>query len=227
MINLLIADSDQIFVKNIISKIVRKNERIRIVDIVSSTKEVLNVCKLTKPDIIIANVDIIDISKLNKIDYAPKLLLFTNSASIANSNSYFLKTSSIKSIEKKINEIISQKDLATAKNKVVSDFSKLKFNFSRIGTNLLIESILYSYENKESFIYENLEKNVYPEIAKRHNTTAINVKWVIIKSVNEMYDRNCIENSLDTVCSFFFYSNTIKPTAKIILTTMLVKLDNT
>ena len=40
-----------------------------------------------------------------------------------------------------------------------------------------------------------------------------------------MYDRNYIENSLESVCNFFYFTNSLKPTAKVILTRMLVKLE--
>lgn len=225
MINLLIADSDLNFVKKIVNQIIRKNERIRLIDIASSTKEALDVCTSDKPQLIIINADIISSLEFTTLNYSPYFLFFTDSTSLANSNQYLLKSTNISGIEEKINKIISKKDIDKTKNKLINTFGNLKFNLSRVGTKFLIESILYSYETKDLYLYKNLEKNVYPEIAKRNNTTASNVKWVIIKSINEMYNRNYIENSLEYVCNFFYFTNYSKPTAKIILTTMLCKLD--
>ncbi len=225
MINLLIADSDLNFAKKIINQIIRKDERLRLIDIASNTQEMLDACKSDKPQLIIINTDIINVLKLDNLDYTPNLLLFTDSISNNDSNQYLSKDADIMCIEKEISKIIFKNDSSKNKSLLLNTFGMLKFNLSRIGTKFLMESILYSYENRELLLYKNLEKNVYPEIAKRNNTTPSNVKWVIIKSINEMYNRNYIENSLDSVCHFFYFTDYSKPTAKIILTTMLGKLD--
>lgn len=225
MINLLIVDSTSSFTKKLINQIIGKNERIRLLGIASSEKEALDICKYDAPQLIIVDVDTINISNLNNLDCKPYFLFFTNSDLYSNSSNYLLKTSNITLIEEKINKIISKIDVDRTKFEIINTFGKLKFNLSRIGTRFLIESILYSYETKDLNLYRNLEKNVYPEIAKRNNTTPSNVKWVIIKSINEMYDRNYIENSLESVCNFFYFTNSLKPTAKVILTRMLVRLE--
>ena len=41
-----------------------------------------------------------------------------------------------------------------------------EFNFNLNGTTYLLESIVYSYMNKDKYVSENLEKNVFPKIAK-------------------------------------------------------------
>lgn len=225
MINLLIVDSTSSFTKKLINQIVGKNERIRLLGIASSEKEALDICKYDAPQLIIVDADNINVSSFNSLEYESYFLFFTNSDSYLDSNNYVLKTSDITFIEEKINKIISKIDVNKTKFEIINTFGKLKFNLSRIGTRFLIESILYSYETKDLNLYRNLEKNVYPEIAKRNHTTPSNVKWVIIKSINEMYDRNYIENSLESVCNFFYFTNSLKPTAKVILTRMLVKLE--
>ena len=225
MINLLIVDSTSSFTKKLINQIVGKNERIRLLGIASSEKEALDICKYDAPQLIIVDADNINVSSFNSLEYEPYFLFFTNSDSYLDSNNYVLKTSDITFIEEKINKIISKIDVNKTKFEIINTFGKLKFNLSRIGTRFLIESILYSYETKDLKLYRNLEKNLYPEISKRNHTTTSNLKWVIIKSINEMYDRNYIENSLESVCNFFYFTNSLKPTAKVILTRMLVKLE--
>ena len=46
-----------------------------------------------------------------------------------------------------------------------------------------------------------------------------------VKSINEMYNRNCIDKTLNTVADFFYFTNDIKPTAKVIITTVLARLE--
>lgn len=173
MINLLIVDSTSSFTKKLINQIVGKNERIRLLGIASSEKEALDICEYDAPQLIIVDADSINVSSFNNLEYEPYFLFFTNSDSYLDSNNYVLKTSDITFIEEKINKIISKIDVNKTKFEIINTFGKLKFNLSRIGTRFLIESILYSYETKDLNLYRNLEKNVYPEIAKRNHTCKV------------------------------------------------------
>ena len=79
--------------------------------------------------------------------------------------------------------MIDDNEFFETKEKIIHDFAMLKFNFSRTGTKYLMESILYSFEHRDEYLHENLEKNVYPVIAEKFNTNPKHVKWVIIKSI--------------------------------------------
>ena len=225
MVTLLIGDPDLKFAKSIISNIVKNNERMRLIDITTTEEETIKAIKEYTPHIAIINTDMVNMDLFKKIEHKPSIVPFTENDMKSAIKKYYLKNTNIKLIEKRVNELIRENDYAQTKEKVVNIFSKLKFNFSRSGTTYLMESILYSYEHKNSFIYENLEKYVYPEVAKKYNTSAVNVKWVIVKAINEMYNRNCTDNTLNTVADFFYFTNKVKPTAKVVLTTVLAKLD--
>lgn len=225
MITLLIVEYDLKFVKSIISTVVKNNDNMRLINICTTTDEAIHDIRKYKPHLLLINSDIVDMDKILKLKYKPPFLAFTDNPTKSAIKKYLLKNTDIKLINKKVNQLIAENSFAQTKERLVNDFAKLKFNFSRVGTTYLMESILYSYEHKKSFLYDNLEKNVYPVIAKKFNTSAINVKWVIVKSINEMYDRNCAENSLSTVADYFYFTNGVKPTAKIILSTFLAKLE--
>lgn len=70
--------------------------------------------------------------------------------------------------------------------KVFDILEKLNFDFKLIGTNYLLDAIIYSYMNKNDYRFENLEKNIYPHVAKLYHASDSNIKWSIIRSVNNM-----------------------------------------
>ena len=70
---------------------------------------------------------------------------------------------------------------------------KLHFDFKLNGTNFLLEAIVYSYLHKTEYLFENLEKNIYPQVANICNVSYEIVKWSIVRSVNIM--NNHIKNS--------------------------------
>ncbi len=225
MVTLLIGDADLRFAKSIISTVVRNNERMRLIDITTNNDETINAIKNYRPHIAIIDTDMVNVDAFKKLEHVPSIIPFTENPSKSAIKKYYLKSTNIRLIEKRVNELIEQNDFAQTKEKIINIFSRLKFNFCRAGTKFLIESILYTYEHKNELLYENLEKMVYPIVAEKYNTSAINVKWVIVKSINEMYNRNCIDKTLNTVADFFYFTNDIKPTAKVIITTVLARLE--
>ncbi len=62
----------------------------------------------------------------------------------------------------------------------------LNFDFKLAGTKYLLESIVYSYLNKDNYLFENLEKKIFPYVAQKYSTSTQNIKWSIIRSVNNM-----------------------------------------
>lgn len=226
MITLLIGDTDLNYAKEIISNIIKKNERLRLIDIVTSDKEAINAIKRYKPHFFILNADIFNIERIQKIEHAPKCICFTENEDLSLIKKYLMKNCNMKILEKRVNKLISENEFYQTKERIVHDFAKLKFNFSRVGTTYLMESIMYSYQHRQDYYHNNLERYVYTAVAEKYNTTPIKVKWLIIKSINEMYDKNYFEDSLKTVTDYFYYTNQVKPTAKVIIATFITKLDN-
>lgn len=60
----------------------------------------------------------------------------------------------------------------------------IDLDFRLIGSNYLVEAITYSYMHKDEYLFENLEKNIYPQIAKRQNLDVENIKWAITRSLD-------------------------------------------
>lgn len=74
------------------------------------------------------------------------------------------------------------------RNKIVKELKKLKYNFSYKGTKYLVDTICIIYNLKEYYDY-NLEKNIYPLIAKINKTSVNNIKCNITNATDKMcYD---------------------------------------
>ena len=75
-----------------------------------------------------------------------------------------------------------QSSQATAKRIL----EKFNFNFKLIGTKYLLEAIVYSYFTRETYLFENLEKQIYPYVSQKYNVNPLTIKWAIIRSINTM-----------------------------------------
>jgi len=80
----------------------------------------------------------------------------------------------------------------------------------------MAESIYMVYQ-KDAHLCDNFEKNIYPMVAAKYNTTTTNVKSDIIKSINSMY----AECELSKLQSYFHFSTDFRPTTKMIIYTVI------
>lgn len=76
---------------------------------------------------------------------------------------------------------INEKDIRKKVQKILETFH---FDFKLNGTKYLQDAIIYSYKNKDDYIFENLEKNIYPYISKKFKISPENAKWAIIRAIN-------------------------------------------
>ena len=99
----------------------------------------------------------------------------------------------------------------------MSELEKIHYNFSYIGTEYLIETIYILIINEKVSGY-NLEKEIYPLVAKMYQTTIKNVKNNILNATDKMY-YDCEEKILK---KYIVYN--IKPTPKKIIKFVLENL---
>lgn len=121
-------------------------------------------------------------------------------------------------------EIFTQR---TSMNYIKEEISKilldLGFNFKYIGTIYLIDTIAYYYTHYNDEGFENLEKNIFPYIAKLHHTKPVNVKWSISRTINLMY-LNHTTKSISILEEYFYLEHLQKPTPKTVIGTITNKL---
>ena len=116
-------------------------------------------------------------------------IIFTDSISnLKNSkNTLYLSFNSFSQYElKKLSNFLTKISEVDIRKYFRTLLKNYEFNFNLNGTTYLLESIVYSYMNKDKYVSENLEKNVFPKVAKIYNTTDKNVKWAIVRSINNI-----------------------------------------
>lgn len=241
MVNVLIVDDNFDYSKNLINIIANENPKIRLYNICTDGKEVIDVITHQQEyiDIILldlklpnySGIEILKYMENNKLNkYKDSIIVISGELDfllkVRNNtyvHSFVSKTSGFDSIIKEINELVKIKD--TEKNsieyKVHEELEKLNFNFSYIGTQYLFETILILYNKyKNCFEMQKLEKNIYPIVAKKYKKTVNNIKTNIIN----VCDLMCYDCKDEVLKVYFGDTFSRKPTPKIIMITILNKL---
>ena len=104
-------------------------------------------------------------------------------------------------------------------NKIYNELKKNNYNNIYIGTEYLKECIKLDYlqYSKEA---SNIQRQLYPLVAKKYKTSILNVKNNIIKATNLMY-LNC---DITKLKKYFNFVYDYKPTPKIVIKTIVNKL---
>lgn len=237
MLNMLIADDNIHFVKSIINNILIKNDKIRLVKVATDGKETLDIIRKQKIDILLLDLNMPIYSGLEIIDiiYTLELSCFPNIIVISGDSKmlpeliksqkvdYFLAKNTFGFIERLnflLSEIIINNNSKNTNQFILSELNSLGLKIKLNGTKYLFESISYIYNSNNYGLIDNLEKNVYAILAKKHNTTASNIKSNILKSINSMYISTDIEKNK----KYFWFDDDIKPTPKLLIEVILNKL---
>lgn len=103
-----------------------------------------------------------------------------------------------------------------AKEFILKELSKFNFKRYTKGFRYLNESIYICI--KDSAAMDNLQKNVFPYIAKKYNESSLlKVKWCIEQAIKTMY--NNTEQSI--ICEYFNIEESLKPSLKFIIYTIV------
>ncbi len=135
-------------------------------------------------------------------DIENKIVFCTQNANIRNSK-YMLNLplqSDNSYIYEQFQKFILKLCNRTTRKKVYKVLEKLNFDFKLNGTNYLLEAIVYSYMNKDKYLFENLKQEIYPYVAKIYNVKPDNVKWAIIRSINSVKINSNFKNFCSQFC---------------------------
>lgn len=134
-----------------------------------------------------------------------------------------LCTDSISSIISSLKKLVTNKKEYTEnsyiKTKIINELQSIGFNLAHYGTHYLAEAILLITTFKYDAI--NLNKTIYPKLSTIYNKNINNIKTSIIIATNAAYenmDKYILKNYLRV-------PDTIKPTAKIIINSIVKKLN--
>ena len=132
---------------------------------------------------------------------------------------YLSINSSIESTLKKLKIFTPKLDEEFIRRRVKRILEKFNFNFKLIGTKYLLEAIVYSYFTRETYLFENLEKQIYPYVSQKYNVNPLTIKWAIIRSINTMKTK-----SNSTNLHSLLLDDSEKITSKFIISEIVNKL---
>ena len=237
MLNLLIIDKDVNNSKLLLNYISENNCQVRVHSLASNLSEGIKILNTGLIDITLINLDDDINSIVNNLHtisssyfekYKKSVLLLSKNIDNVAPDSYIYKCISseedISVIFLKISEIVKNK-IAQFNNsillsKINKELEYIGYNLSYYGARYLAESIALIYNNYDSS--ENLNKNIYPVIAKKYNKTVNTVKGDIRSATNSMF-YECDETRLKNYFNFYTVS---KPKPKLVIYTVLNKLYN-
>lgn len=198
MINILLVEKDINICQRILTDISQKNSNIRFCGLVSSSQDMYNFVKQNNNiiDLIIVNSMFItsNLKDNNLITYNPQL--FSNNHNFENTIS---KNNLIKFLIKEINTKITlfektEKYKSRIKKIIIEELLYLGYNFLYDGSIYLFETIYILYTIKK-YSDIDLEKEIYPIIAKKYGKTSHNIKCNIRNATEAMYF-DCKEEKL-------------------------------
>ena len=190
MYKIIIFNNDLNQVKKICNIFLTNFSNLKLSGIVSDENELSYICKNFKIDmIIISQEDVINKNIENLLNNITYKIIISQQAKIPKSSKYILylpSNFSEKYIINRFGKFITNINEKNIRKDVYHILESLNFDFKLVGTKYLAESIIYSYLNKNNYHFENLEKMIFPYVAKKFNVSEKNVKWSIIRSINNM-----------------------------------------
>lgn len=243
MVNVLIADDNWNYARNLMAFINEKSNKVRVTNITINGEETLkvlngnNLIDIVLLDLkmpIYSGIEVIEkLDREQREKYYNSFIIISGEFELMEDseirynqvvNRILPKTLSMEQIVAQINGLIIEReenqDLKNIKAKITNELLYLGYDFSNKGTRYLIEAIELIYIRGENFM-ENLNKYVYPIIAQRYNQSTNNIKCNIIRATENMY-YNCNEMKL---VNYFSLQMTMKPNIKTVINTVLIKID--
>lgn len=234
MLNMLIVENDLKYAKILISTILKNEENIRLIDIAVNETETLKILKENKIDIILLEFSSKEIDgirilntlvKNNNLEYTKSIIILVDNEKRINSiqspliYSYELKPVNPRKLLNEIDNIKKIKKINNLEEKIIKQLNFLGFNLAHNGTKYLRDCIMIDYNNYLGEA-ENLNKQIYPIVAKKNKTTVFNIKNNIIKANDYMYKQCEIKKLIE----YFHFNEDKKPTPKIVIKTVLSKI---
>lgn len=236
MLNMLIVDDNMIYVKMLISTILKREENIKLIDIANNGEEALKILKESPVDIILLDLIMpkLDGRKLlnilentNSFKLRQSVIVITgDSSAIGEVTSktivydYLIKPFSTDLLMKKINNLVKEKNViqkdVNLDKKILNELLKLWYNKTHLGTNYIKDCIkidLIKYHGEA----ENITKQIYPILSAKYKKPIFSIKNNIIKATDYMYN----EGEMNKTMQYFKFDFDCKPTPKTVIKTVL------
>lgn len=241
MINVVIIDKSLDYARYLMNFLSSINNNLRILAILTEIEELDNIVLKNGVDIILINDNLADYKILenNKIlkTYLKSTIIITDNKKVDIKNlkvySIIERTNDFSIIYKVINDCIVSKKNNNYINtelikenivikKIENELKYLNVKIAYKGVKYLIEAIYLLYHFEEYYDC-NLEKDIYPLIAKKYCKKASNIKSNINYAVNTLYAECEEEKLLNYLNGYSVY----KPSPKRIILSILDSVKNT
>lgn len=235
MLKILVIEDNIMQCKQIVNYISKIDENIKLYNMAYTYKEATEIIKEQIADIILLDLNFQDnsgieiltfIQENNIIKYRDSIIVISGEYSMLNNikNSPFIysciyKPYTLSHIKNKLIAISNYINKEMIMNKIANELKQLHYNFSYNGTKYLAETIFEIY-CKGNYLVDNLTKDIYPIIAKRH-CKSINTICGNIKQATKRMLLDCEEKIIN---EYFNYSYFIHPKLKEIIFTILNKI---
>ena len=228
--NILLADDNLMFTKSLANYLGEREEKIRITNISTNGKEVLEQIEKGNIDVILLDLEMpilngeefLEELKKKQLEKIPKIIIisgyverFYELSQNPLVSTCISKTESIENIYEKIKEMIADCEEDNIKKKIRDQLGQVTFNVKQCGTQYLEESIYMAYCHPE--YASNLEKNIYQNLSKKYKKTKFTIKSDILKAIHYMY----LETPEEVMKKFFNITEDKKPSPKWIINTIL------
>lgn len=233
MIKVLIICKDNETAKSIVNFVISKNSDLRLIGIGNNLKEGIQLQKKYEPSLIFTTSQNF-VEYLNKhcVSYTPGIILISKTIPNTPVNYRFKQllmhiqnTNNFRIISEQTFKFISTNFSTSKKNYVKEILTDIGFDFKLIGTTFLFDSIIYISTYKGAQNSNNLASEIYPFIARKHNTTPQVVKWAITRSINYLYKKNELE-TFEKIEKYFNIKYPKKITPKIIIKSFMNLLED-
>ncbi len=242
MYNLLIADDNLEYVKQLANHLLHRVNFVKLVKITTDGEETYNCLKTEHIDLLLldlkmpkySGIEVLKKAYQEKLENYPKVIVVSGEMEILDYKQ-LAKYNVVKCLYKNIglNEItisimqildeFENEDKIKNWSKCISkELTKLNYNFKHSGTQYIKECVLYILDKNDINLINNLEKNVYTHIAKTHNKTVGNIKNNIVKATNNMY----MECEINYLLNYFDFKSDKKPTPKMVILKIISNIKN-
>lgn len=212
--------------QNLINHIVGKISTLQIVGLSSTIEDALETINKCKPQFIIST----DSNIIKKVDAAfpqlhPKIILITKNlirtqSIIENQTLLLGEQYNYEQMITKISNFIGYEERMSDQIQAQKLLTNLGFKLKLKGSAYLIEAIVFTkYYRTQNYSLEDLNKIIYPHVAKVFSTDVNNVKWAVDRAVKYTYESRTKEN-YTYYTKYFSTKYPEKVTSKTIINTL-------
>ena len=218
--NVLIIEKDMKYCNKLI-KVIGSSFNLKFCIISSYYDEIENIVDEFDFNLIFMNRDLIDNFRFILRKYSDITMFINSDKEVISNFTYLNKIDNSDEIVSKITKFLNNSMMnCDLKLEIKSELRYLGYNPKYYGTKYLLEAIYILIENEIYNYNGNLEKKIYPIIAKKYGKTVNSIKCNIINATDIMI-YECEEEKLLEYLGYYDFS---KPGPKKIIESIILKI---